>query len=84
MKKEKFIPESWWCVSGVCNAVLMCSMFCSCSYKKGGVDSGMKHVVTNSSDVQRLLHVKGKRKVSAKEVTLHCSPLSELITCHMA
>ncbi|KAM9443774.1 advillin [Clarias gariepinus] len=39
-------------------------------YKKGGVDTGMKHVVTNSSDVQRLLQVKGQRKVSAKEVEM--------------
>ncbi|KAG7318754.1 hypothetical protein KOW79_017228 [Hemibagrus wyckioides] len=42
-------------------------------YKQGGVDSGMKHVVTNSSDVQRLLHVKGQRKVSAKEVEMSWS-----------
>lgn len=49
----------------------MCVWFCSCSYKQGGVDSGMKHVVTNTSDVQRLLQVKGQRKVSAKEVKLH-------------
>lgn len=28
----------------------------------------MKHVETNSSDVQRLLHVKGKRNVLAGEV----------------
>ncbi|RXM91123.1 Advillin [Acipenser ruthenus] len=36
-------------------------------YKKGGVASGMKHVETNSYDVKRLLHVKGKRNVTAKE-----------------
>ncbi|KAF7693018.1 advillin [Silurus meridionalis] len=42
-------------------------------YKQGGVSSGMKHVVTNSSDVQRLLHVKGQRKVSAKEVEMSWS-----------
>lgn len=29
----------------------------------------MKHVETNSSDVQRLLHVKGKRNVLAGEVS---------------
>lgn len=40
----------------------------SCSYKKGGVASGMRHVETNSYDVQRLLHVKGKKRVTAKEV----------------
>ncbi|XP_022538340.2 advillin [Astyanax mexicanus] len=39
-------------------------------YKKGGVASGMRHVETNSSDVQRLLQVKGKRKVTAKEVEM--------------
>lgn len=49
----------------------MCLSLDSHSYKKGGVDSGMKHVVTNVSDVKRLLHVKGRRKVSAKEVKLH-------------
>uniref|UniRef100_A0A671EXS5 Villin-1 n=1 Tax=Rhinolophus ferrumequinum TaxID=59479 RepID=A0A671EXS5_RHIFE len=35
--------------------------------RKGGVASGMKHVETNASDVQRLLHVKGKRNVVAGE-----------------
>ncbi|XP_004601712.2 advillin [Sorex araneus] len=37
-------------------------------YKKGGVASGMKHVDTNTYDVKRLLHVKGKRNVRATEV----------------
>ncbi|XP_027948050.1 villin-1 [Eumetopias jubatus] len=36
--------------------------------QKGGVASGMKQVETNSYDVQRLLHVKGKRNVVAGEV----------------
>ncbi|CAI9621768.1 unnamed protein product [Staurois parvus] len=39
-------------------------------YKKGGVASGMKHVDTNTYDVKRLLHVKGKRNVTATEVEL--------------
>ncbi|KAE8626724.1 hypothetical protein XENTR_v10006726 [Xenopus tropicalis] len=39
-------------------------------YKKGGVASGMKHVETNTYDVKRLLHVKGKRNVTATEVDL--------------
>lgn len=34
----------------------------------------MKHVETNSSDVQRLLHVKGKRNVVAGEVGINQSP----------
>lgn len=38
-------------------------------YKKGGVASGMKHVETNSYNVQRLLHVKGKKNVVAAEVS---------------
>uniref|UniRef100_A0A2K5C8F2 Villin 1 n=1 Tax=Aotus nancymaae TaxID=37293 RepID=A0A2K5C8F2_AOTNA len=38
--------------------------------QKGGVASGMKHVETNSFDVQRLLHVKGKRNVVAGEVEM--------------
>ncbi|KAK7915491.1 hypothetical protein WMY93_011252 [Mugilogobius chulae] len=37
-------------------------------YKQGGVASGMRHVEVNSYDVKRLLHVKGKKRVSAKEV----------------
>ncbi|CAL9698043.1 unnamed protein product [Knipowitschia caucasica] len=37
-------------------------------YKKGGVASGFNHVETNSYDVLRLLHVKGKKHVSAAEV----------------
>ncbi|KAF3824147.1 hypothetical protein GH733_008432 [Mirounga leonina] len=36
--------------------------------QKGGVASGMKQVETNSYNVQRLLHVKGKRNVVAGEV----------------
>ncbi|KAM4699877.1 advillin isoform 1-T2 [Discoglossus pictus] len=40
-------------------------------YKKGGVASGMKHVETNTYDVKRLLHVKGKRNVTATEVELN-------------
>uniref|UniRef100_A0A8B9R0I6 FCP1 homology domain-containing protein n=1 Tax=Anas platyrhynchos TaxID=8839 RepID=A0A8B9R0I6_ANAPL len=39
-------------------------------YKKGGVASGMKHVETNSYNVQRLLHVKGKKNVVAAEVEM--------------
>lgn len=39
------------------------------SYKKGGVASGMRHTETNSYDVKRLLHVKGKKRVIAKEVS---------------
>ncbi|XP_020500770.2 advillin [Labrus bergylta] len=39
-------------------------------YKKGGVASGMKHVETNMYDVKRLLHVKGKKRVTAKEVEM--------------
>ena len=38
------------------------------SYKKGGVASGMRHTETNTYDIQRLLHVKGKRRVTAMEV----------------
>ncbi|KFP91715.1 Villin-1, partial [Apaloderma vittatum] len=38
------------------------------SYKKGGVASGMKHVETNTYNIQRLLHVKGKKNVIAAEV----------------
>ncbi|KAJ8778974.1 hypothetical protein J1605_013208 [Eschrichtius robustus] len=38
--------------------------------RKGGVASGMKQVETNSYDIQRLLHVKGKRNVVAGEVKM--------------
>jgi len=41
---------------------------CPLSYKQGGVASGMKHVETNTYNVQRLLHVKGKKNVVAAEV----------------
>ncbi|KAM5288964.1 advillin [Ctenodactylus gundi] len=37
-------------------------------YRKGGVASGMKHVETNTYDMRRLLHVKGKRNIVATEV----------------
>uniref|UniRef100_A0A8C0VSE6 Villin 1 n=1 Tax=Cyanistes caeruleus TaxID=156563 RepID=A0A8C0VSE6_CYACU len=39
-------------------------------YKKGGVASGMKHVETNTYNIQRLLHVKGKKNVAAGEVEM--------------
>lgn len=38
------------------------------SYKKGGVASGMRHVESNTYDIRRLLHVKGKKQVIGKEV----------------
>lgn len=37
-------------------------------YMKGGVGSGFNHVETNQYDVRRLLHVKGKKNVTATEV----------------
>ena len=37
--------------------------------------SGMKHVETNTYDVKRLLHVKGKRNIRATEVSLAPSAL---------
>lgn len=39
------------------------------SYKSGGVSTGMNHVETNTYNIQRLLHVKGKRKVTGTEVS---------------
>uniref|UniRef100_A0A672YR79 Gelsolin n=1 Tax=Sphaeramia orbicularis TaxID=375764 RepID=A0A672YR79_9TELE len=39
-------------------------------YMKGGVASGFRHTVTNDVDVQRLLHVKGRRVVRATEVSV--------------
>nr|XP_040040186.1 scinderin like a [Gasterosteus aculeatus aculeatus]XP_040040187.1 scinderin like a [Gasterosteus aculeatus aculeatus] len=39
-------------------------------YKKGGVASGFKHVVTNDANIQRLLHVKGRRIIRATEVPM--------------
>ncbi|XP_076868766.1 advillin [Brachyhypopomus gauderio] len=37
-------------------------------YKKGGVASGFKHVDTNVYNILRLLHVKGSKNVTAREV----------------
>ncbi|XP_069067156.1 villin-like protein [Pleurodeles waltl] len=39
-------------------------------YKKGGVASGFKHVETNTYNIRRLLHVKGRKHVTASEVEL--------------
>ncbi|XP_072269487.1 advillin-like [Pyxicephalus adspersus] len=39
-------------------------------YKKGGVASGFKHVETNMYNIRRLLHVKGRKHVSATEVDM--------------
>lgn len=38
------------------------------SYKKGGVASGFHHVDTNVYNILRLLHVKGRKHVTAMEV----------------
>ncbi|ETE70274.1 Advillin, partial [Ophiophagus hannah] len=40
------------------------------SYKKGGRASGFIHTETNAYNVKRLLHVKGKRNVMAREVEI--------------
>lgn len=42
-------------------------------YKEGGVASGFAHVVTNDVKVKRLLHVKGRRNVRAREVPFEWS-----------
>ncbi|CAN9512287.1 unnamed protein product [Ophioblennius macclurei] len=39
-------------------------------YKSGGVASGMRHTETNTYNVKRLLHVKGRKRVIAKEVEM--------------
>ncbi|CAI9540027.1 unnamed protein product, partial [Staurois parvus] len=39
-------------------------------YKKGGVASGFKHVETNMYNIRRLLHVKGRKHVTATEVEM--------------
>ncbi|XP_075935332.1 scinderin like a [Anarhichas minor] len=46
-------------------------------YKKGGVASGFKHVETNAADVQRLMHVKGRRTIRAVEVDLSWSSFNK-------
>ncbi|XP_036400922.1 villin-1 [Megalops cyprinoides] len=40
-------------------------------YKKGGVASGMKQVETNTYNIRRLLHVKGRKNVVAGEVDMN-------------
>ncbi|NP_001080503.1 villin 1 S homeolog [Xenopus laevis] len=42
-------------------------------YKSGGVASGMNHVETNTYNVKRLLHCKGKKNVLAGEVPVEWS-----------
>ncbi|XP_040289675.1 villin-like protein [Bufo bufo] len=46
-------------------------------YKKGGVASGFKHVETNMYNIRRLLHVKGRKHVSATEVDLSWSSFNK-------
>lgn len=55
-----------WTDSKKKNKVIITALF---SFKKGGVASGMRHTETNAYDVKRLLHVKGKKRVIAKEVS---------------
>uniref|UniRef100_A0A8C4NAG8 Villin 1 n=1 Tax=Eptatretus burgeri TaxID=7764 RepID=A0A8C4NAG8_EPTBU len=42
-------------------------------YKKGGVASGFRHVETNTHNVQRLLHIKGRKNCTAREVSMDWS-----------
>uniref|UniRef100_A0A8C7QA99 Villin-1 n=1 Tax=Oncorhynchus mykiss TaxID=8022 RepID=A0A8C7QA99_ONCMY len=46
-------------------------------YKKGGVASGMKQVETNTYNIRRLLHVKGKKHVVAGEVDMSWSSFNK-------
>ncbi|KAM4608587.1 villin-1 [Polymixia lowei] len=46
-------------------------------YKKGGVASGMKNVETNTYNIKRLLHVKGKKHVVAGEVDMSWSSFNK-------
>ncbi|KAG8521547.1 Villin-like protein, partial [Galemys pyrenaicus] len=39
-------------------------------YRKGGLDSALKHVETNVFNIQRLLRIRGRKHVSATEVPL--------------
>lgn len=46
----------------------LCYPISSASYKRGGVASGFQHVDTNAYSVLRLLHIKGRKHVTATEV----------------
>uniref|UniRef100_A0A6Q2Y671 Villin-1 n=1 Tax=Esox lucius TaxID=8010 RepID=A0A6Q2Y671_ESOLU len=46
-------------------------------YKKGGVASGMKQVETNTYNIRRLLHVKGRKHVVAGEVDMNWSSFNK-------
>uniref|UniRef100_A0A669CX69 Villin like n=1 Tax=Oreochromis niloticus TaxID=8128 RepID=A0A669CX69_ORENI len=46
-------------------------------YKKGGVASGFNHVETNAYNVLRLLHVKGRKDVTATEVEVSWSSFNK-------
>ena len=51
------------------------SCYSHLSYRKGGLASDLKHVETNLFNIQRLLHIKGRKHVSATEVRLPGEPL---------
>ncbi|KAL7989808.1 hypothetical protein Chor_012474 [Crotalus horridus] len=60
---------------GVINCYALCLAIVSFpfnldSYKKGGQASGFSHTETNVYHVKRLLHVKGKRNIMAREVEI--------------
>ncbi|XP_061082475.1 villin-1 isoform X1 [Conger conger] len=46
-------------------------------YRRGGVASAMKQVETNTYSVQRLLHVKGRKQVLAREVEMSWSSFNK-------
>lgn len=45
------------------------------SYRKGGLACGLKHVETDMYNIQRLLHIQGRKHVSATEVRAARVPL---------
>lgn len=57
----------------LCKSLIMCKITIKgfwfwFRYKKGGVASGFKHVESNVYSILRLLHVKGRKNVTATEV----------------
>ncbi|XP_010628001.1 villin-like protein isoform X2 [Fukomys damarensis] len=50
---------------------------CECSYRKGSPGPDLKHVETNLYNIQRLLHIIGRKHVSATEVELSWSSFNK-------
>lgn len=63
------VSKTKWCYFGKGQRSREEYRFVLFRYKTGGIATGMRHTETNTYNIERLLHVKGNKRVVAKEVS---------------